>query len=128
MTIERAIELLSQDMARFYAPYRELEEAFRMGAEALDWTRWIPCSERLPERDKKVIVYIPPRDGTGQHGCYVAQMREVKGDTDNFWRVRSADSQWTVWAWSYFEEPIVTHWMPLPEPPEEEGAADGCEA
>lgn len=85
---------------------------------------WIPCSERMPEDDKKVLVYIPPRDGTTQYGYYIAQMRKVKGDTNNFWGIQTADSPWTVWAWGYFVEPIVTHWQPLPEPPENGGAGN----
>lgn len=127
MKIERAIEILDPEHRENYDGMDEVNEACRMGMEALERTRWIPCSERLPEDDKKVLVYIPPRDGTTQYGYYIAQMREVKGNAENFWGIQTADSPWTVWAWCYFVEPIVTHWMPLPEPPEEGGTESGLD-
>lgn len=38
----------------------------------------------------------------------------------NFWGLKTPGSDWTIWGWSYFKVPHVTHWMPLPELPEEE--------
>ena len=59
-------------------------------------TRWIPVTERLPERSGTYLVY-------------------VYGDvTDlNYWR-----GEWHRLGDDYTK--AVTHWMPLPEPPEEE--------
>lgn len=127
MKIDRAIEILDPEHRENYDGMDEVNEACRMGMEALERTRWIPCSERMPEKDKKVLVYIPPRDGTTQYGYYIAQIREVKGGTDNFWGIQTADSPWTVWAWDYFAEPIVTHWQPLPELPKEGGPGDDAD-
>lgn len=134
MKIDRAIEILDPETTaealaevEYYGGFRgnealvkACEDACIVAVDALKRARWIPCSERLPEDDKKVLVYIPPRDGTTQYGYYIAQMREVKGDAENFCGIQTADSPWTVWAWGYFVEPIVTHWMPLPEPPRKE--------
>ena len=55
---------------------------------------WIPCSERLPEVGKSVLVTITLPDG--QRECYVSKW---VGD------------KW--WDASRFE---VIAWMPLPEP------------
>ena len=69
--------------------------------------RWIPVSERLPLPAKKadgymsdsselVHVYPPPRNDRGV--CYLHYLGK----------------------WSCSAEVNVTHWMPLPPPPEEE--------
>lgn len=49
MTIDRAIEILDPEHREHYDGIDEVNEACRMGMEALERTRWIPCSERLPE-------------------------------------------------------------------------------
>lgn len=49
MTIDRAIEILDPEHRECYDGMDEVNEACRMGMEALERTRWIPCSERLPE-------------------------------------------------------------------------------
>lgn len=61
--------------------------------------RWIPCSERMPKVCKKTsyFAYIP-----------------------RFGAVDIADYHPDVDGWTVNGLPItVTHWMPLPEPPEE---------
>lgn len=88
--------------------------------------RWVPVTERLPETDGEnthahdVLVYIPKRDGCNQHGIYVGKVRHIPPDDGrgNFWGIKTEASDWTVWGWGYLETPVVTHWMPLPEPPE----------
>lgn len=88
--------------------------------------RWTPVTERLPETDGEnthahdVLVYIPKRNGCNQHGIYVGKVHHIPPDdgSGNFWGIKTKASDWTVWGWSYFETPVVTHWMPLPELPE----------
>lgn len=62
--------------------------------------RWIPCSERMPEtngKDVSYLVYVP-----------------------SFGAVDIADYHPDVGEWTFMCLPVtVTHWMPLPEPPEE---------
>lgn len=91
---------------------------------------WISVKDRLPETDGEgthkydVLVYIPKRDGVNQHGIYIGKLLEVEPDRDgsgNFWGIPTPGSDWTVWGWGYLEEPVVTHWMPLPEMPEDVG-------
>lgn len=63
-------------------------------------TKWISVEDRLPEEAERVLVRLsgdkPP-------------IGEPRLDTD-----RVVDGRWVRW----FD--LVTHWMPLPEPPKEE--------
>lgn len=103
MTTDRAIEILRPGVKKFYTPLGELEEACRMGMEALKRARW---SERPPE----------------ESGCYlVAVKRWYDG------KPVTREAVWNGADWISCEKwirmeitPRVTHWMPLPEPPEEE--------
>lgn len=99
MKIERAIEILDPEHRENYDGMDEVNEACRMGMEALERTRWIPCSERLPEvcKDTSYLAYIP--------SFGAADIADYHPDVDE---------------WTFMGLPItVTHWMPLPEPPEE---------
>lgn len=68
--------------------------------------RWIPCSERLPGTNGKAVsclVYVP-----------------------SFGAVDIADYHPDVDEWTFMGLPVtVTHWMPLPEPPEEGEPSNG---
>lgn len=100
MKVERAIEILDPEHREHYDGMDEVNEACRMGMEALERTRWIPCSERLPEvcKDTSYLAYIP-----------------------SFGAADIADYHPDVDGWTVNGLPItVTHWMPLPEPPKEE--------
>lgn len=56
MEIDRAIEILNPDHREHYKNLEEVNEACRMGMEALERTRRIPCSERLPEAGKILVT------------------------------------------------------------------------
>lgn len=56
MTIDRAIEILDPEYREHYDGMDEVNEACRMGMEALERTRWIPCSERMPEELEPVNI------------------------------------------------------------------------
>lgn len=72
-------------------------------AVAQERTRWIPVTERLPEDSmQKVLVFVP----------------HIHGDIVDGGRYLGADG-WVLEGW-YLTQSAVTHWMPLPEPPEEE--------
>lgn len=91
---------------------------------------WISVEDRLPETDYKntfdynVLVYIPKREGCKQSGMFLGKVCKVEGDDGkrNFWNIKTEPCEWTVWGWSYFEHPVVTHWQPLPQPPKMKGA------
>lgn len=48
MTIDRAIEILDPEHRENYDGMDEVNEACRMGMEALERTRWIPCEVPFP--------------------------------------------------------------------------------
>ena len=123
-------DLIIQDLRREVAQLKaELERKDKVIELAQrNEMRWISVEDKLPERSDKpdhaddVLLYIPPRDGCRQRGMRLGKLCPIEaGDgSENFWNVPTAASDWTVWGWSYFEEPVVTHWTPLPEKPEEE--------
>lgn len=109
--------------------FKRLKQYEDTGLMPEEIPHWIPASERLPETDGEnthtfdVLVYVPKRDGCRQHGCFIGKLNKVKADntgSGNFWGVKTPGSDWTLWGWSYFEEPIPSHWTPLPQPPKEE--------
>ena len=75
--------------------YRHLEEAVRY-KEA---HRWIPVTERLPEKMEPVLAWTV-YDGFSESACWTGHGWETTWTSDIFYG--------------------VTHWMPLPEPPMEE--------
>lgn len=91
--------------------------------------QWMSVKDALPDTDGKnthdydVLVYVPKREGCSQHGIYIGKLNNIPADdgSGNFWGIKTKASEWTIWGWGYIEHPIVTHWMPLPVPPEKEG-------
>ena len=73
--------------------------------------RWIPVSERLPEDEDDgetvlaVVFGKPHKNITLHHAIMTAEYFYQGG--------------WLVNEYPEWENPTVTHWMPLPEPPEE---------
>lgn len=124
MTTDRAIEILSPGVKKLYTPLDELEEACRMGMEALKRQRWIPCSERLPKMFKNRLGFEFSETVfalTSDKKIMAAYLRRLPGE-EAIWI--APFSFWDAWG----EE--ITHWVefpPLPEPPKEgenENAAD----
>lgn len=74
-----------------------------------DAQRWIPVSERLPEDGLCVLV-------EDYRGCQYVAHRTINHLTKQYeWTARG--TEWHQGA------PLreITHWMPLPEPPQETG-------
>lgn len=90
-------------------------------------SEWISVKDRLPAFDQLVLVYARNKDTEkkwNREGIYTAELKNKTPKPDpegkrNFWGLPGYDSEWTVWSWCYFSEPDVTHWMPLPDPPQE---------
>ena len=104
--------------------YQWQMNGFNMAIDALKQTAWIPVGERLPEFDVKVLAYVENKDSEkrfNKDGVYTAELKDKEPVHDpegkkNIWGIPGFDSEWTVWAWSYFSEPNVVAWKPLPEP------------
>lgn len=86
----------------------EVAEAQEL-AKLREERRWIPVGERLPEADEQVLAIV---SGIWKNITFERAYELVN------W---SSDEGWIMEAWPEFENPEVTHWMPLPEPPEEVG-------
>jgi len=80
-------------------------EAGRRKALAERTEAWVPVSERLPEKEDEVLIQTTSRWGTGRPVMHV--------------------SWWNGFSWEIDEGCLlgpddVTHWRPLPRPPESE--------
>jgi hypothetical protein len=103
MTNNKAIEIIA-DFEKHIIPcdeygYRidsDLMEAHSMAVKALR-NEWIPVTERLPEPFEVVCVYVPAEQRVTD--AYMTRHNEWVG-------IRMIS--------------VVTHWMPLPEPPKED--------
>lgn len=97
--------------------------------------RWIPCSERLPEnRDVweqytvLLCVYRPAWYGDDEYTVEKFVLPAEYNYEQKVWRVRGSGEiinalieEKSPWR-SY-----ISHWMPLPEPPEEGDAGNGLD-
>lgn len=107
--------------------------------------RWIPCSERLPEPETEVLTvckrgeisFVVPamyEDGKMLRDDSIWNWNEIEG-----YGLYSEDADdWFIpegwWEYRQFNDDdvynnlidcAVTHWQPLPEPPEKGGAWNG---
>lgn len=80
---------------------RELAKAERELAELRERTRWVPVSERLPDQSHPWVLITNPITG----------ISPASFDGVDFWY----DDERAV----LFDPYRPTHWMPLPEPPED---------
>ena len=121
MTNEEAIEILRKN--RPTSDPRpcgmELCDAVDMAISALrqqdvtdkDVGKWISVKDRLPDYMGEVLVIVSgkPHENITLDGAYeIAEYDPVEG--------------WILEMWPEWCSGVVTNWMPLPEPPEEDEA------
>ena len=100
-----AIEELSEDNAALNGVVTNLLEQL---ADLGKTSKWTSVKDALPKEERKTY-WVYTNDGS-QHECRWTNNRFGLGESDK-------------WGWSVFDIPqytIVTHWMPLPEPPKED--------
>lgn len=78
--------------------------------------RWISVKERLPEQDQDVLLIA---HGWKHQTIYVGKLHHMEPVTSWLTGVTSKESEWEIEGWSYLRDPLVTHWMEIPEPPKE---------
>lgn len=85
--------------------YEEREGAYKRIAELEAERRWIPVNERMPKDCERVLVYA---DNSPQNyprrAFYIYRLERWVSDEVNTYTV--------------YGPMTITHWMPLPEPPE----------
>lgn len=82
--------------------------------------KWIPVTERLPEVGKQVLVYA-----VGKIDGFIGESVIAISERMIFKLLPWSDGEET-WSppWQYFLTDFkITHWMPLPESPKEDGDA-----
>lgn len=92
--------------------------------------KWISVSERLPKTDNEisinkynVLLWIKSKSHPEREpNIYLGKLRHIDGDdgSGNFWGAEIKPCDWTIWGWSYFNEPEVIAWQPLPQPYKED--------
>ena len=78
---------------------------------------WISVDDRLPSDEQDVLVMA---HGWGGRLVYVGSHKRVEAQKSWLTGITNKSSEWLLWGWSNLKEPMVTHWMPLPEPPKGE--------
>ena len=116
--MEKLVELLSDFYGcdPMYYGVDALAVAKHLIAHGVTVQEWIPVTERLPERDKEVLLIVHGwEDRLYYTGCLHRQEAERSWLTG----IESKASDWKIWGFSYLRDPSVTHWMPMPQPPKE---------
>lgn len=84
------------------------EEAKKMAIKALETQlRWIPCSKKLPEPNRSVLVQLSD-DFVDPIQIMTFNISKCEGDFFYFWRTQEMGIN--------FDMDDIVAWMPLPEP------------
>ena len=132
MTREEAIKILDPDTTaealaeiEYYngfsgksAAVQAVSDACVLAVAALreqEKRRWIPLAERLPEENGCYIVVACDEGCSAGEGIWYDTVVVVAEYYEGSW-------SWDENGTEYDITDIVTHWMPMPEPPKEEGS------
>ena len=106
---ERHVAALHKEIKGCRRQYQQLREAAALvakeSAELLE-QRWIPVEERLPNLDELVLVIASGKPQENITLDNSVELAELYSDG------------WCLEMWPEWTKAAVTHWMPLPEPPE----------
>ena len=109
------IAALQQEIEKLRGQNKQLREAAALvakeSAELLE-RRWIPVDERMPDYDDLVLVIA---SGKPKENITLDEAVELATLYSDGWCLEMCP-EWTG--------ATVTHWMPLPEPPEAEKALE----
>jgi hypothetical protein len=108
-------------------------QSVKMAIEALESqlnNRWIPCKERFPENKQEVLTYYYDKDwdihqidtltyyhkGEILDNDILNPQKMLIAPRDGFYIIESGSNGNPRYR---LHADIITHWMPMPEPPEE---------
>lgn len=121
MTNERAAEILNPAHYEDHDSLETVQEACRMGQEALLLTvepnnRWVRTADRIPD--------IPGDEKSWAHVSVIAAKRGSKKSSPMIYE-RAVIRGKTVYRWKYvwdriYDDNDIFAWMPYPEAPKEE--------
>ena len=104
------IEAQAKEIEKLRGQNKQLREAAALvakeSAELLE-RRWIPVENRLPNLDELVLVIASGKPQENITLDNAVELAELYSDG------------WCLEMWPEWTKAAVTHWMPLPEPPEE---------
>ena len=125
MTVNEAIEVLIPFRDCMYdqhgCPISDAAIALDVAIDALKRTQWISVEERLPEANKQVLLHITQEcqyyDDNGDvyftDDYFMCEGHRRTGKHKGWYKAIAPDI-------SQYIHGEITHWMPLPEQPEEE--------
>lgn len=122
---EKLVELLDnfhRDLSPFAGNEKlfvvddNVEQAEYLIEHGVTVQEWISVKDRLPSDEQDVLVIA---HGWGGRLVYVGSHKRVEAQKSCLTGITNKSSEWLLWGWSYLKEPIVTHWMPMPQPPKE---------
>ena len=97
---------------------KEQIESAKMSIEPVEESKWIKCSERLPEEsDGTVLVCFPDEFPYSNKEPYVNAKHNQRVRTASY---SQFNNTWYIGDFSAIGEVRPIAWMPLPEPPEVE--------
>lgn len=96
-------------VSRLENKIQKYDKAISRDIELIDWlrtmpqNRWISVKDRLPEIGKSVLIYYPKWDGD--------EIQVAKLEDDGM--------MFDICGEFNIGTGVITHWMPLPEPPKD---------
>lgn len=115
--IDRLIELAEWADANEWEVPIDLGDTIMEAVEQLKRMQWIPVAERMPELD--------PDDSEDLRKCLIAVPLTMERTGKSHWEIHTSFAKWhrnkrrkNLFVWFDDHPAIITHWMPLPEPPE----------
>ena len=110
------VELLQVDLSGSDGYEPELIADYLI-ANGVTVQEWIPVTERLPEEDGDYLVF---KRFAGNAWSDVVSFAKDGRQVSECTFVEKWQNVWYYYdsEWGYIRTDAVTHWMPLPEPPE----------